>query len=90
MSGRRQIHRSDANQADIVKALRAAGVTVYIIEEPVDLLCGYMGRTVAMEVKNPKGNWKLKPSQEKFFATFNGEAYIVEDEGQALRAMLKK
>lgn len=80
----------DANQAAIVKALRAIGCTVYVIGEPVDLLVGLRGRTVAIECKNQKRKWKLTPQQEEFFRDFTGEAYIVEDEGQALRAMLKK
>jgi AmiR/NasT family two-component response regulator len=90
MSGRRQIHRSDANQAAIVKALKAIGCSVDIIEEPVDLAVGLRKRTVLMEVKNPAKDWKLTPKQERFFSTFNGEAYIVENEGEALRAMLRK
>ena len=90
MSGRKQIHRSDSNQAEIVKALRAIGCSVDIIEEPVDLLVGLRKRTVAMEVKNPEKDWELTTKQKKFFAEFNGEAYIVENEGEALRAMLRK
>lgn len=91
MSGRRQIHRTDANQPAIIKALKAIGCSVDIIEEPVDLVVGLRKRTVMMEVKNPDTkDWELTPKQKKFFATFNGEAYIVEDEGQALRAMLGK
>ena len=84
----RRAAKIDANQPAIVKALEAIGCTVYFIREPVDLLVGLRKRSVAMEIKSGK-NWRLTPQQEKFFATFNGEAYIVEDEGQALRAMLK-
>lgn len=89
LSGRKRIHRIDANQPAIIKALKAIGCSVDIIEEPVDLLVGFRKRTVAMEVKNPESkDWKLTTKQERFFAEFNGEAYIVEDEGQAIRAML--
>ena len=91
MSGRKRIHRTDANQPAIIRALKAIGCSVDIIEEPVDLVVGLRKRTVMMEVKNPaNGDWKLTPKQQKFFAEFNGEAYIVENEGQALKAMLGK
>lgn len=86
----RRAAKIDANQPAIVKALEAIGCSVYYIKEPVDLAVGLRKRTVLMEVKNPRGDWKLTPQQEKFFAEFNGEAYIVENEGEALRAMLGK
>lgn len=85
----RKAAKIDANQPAIVKALRAIGCSVHYIKEPVDLMVGLRKRTVAMECKGGKG-WKLTKQQRKFFAEFNGEAYIVEDEGQALRAMLGK
>lgn len=86
----RKAAKIDANQPAIVKALKAIGCTVHYIKEPVDLAVGLRKRTVLLEVKNPDENWHLTPQQKKFFAEFNGEAYIVEDEGQALRAMLRK
>lgn len=86
----RRAAKIDANQPGIVKALEAIGCTVHYIKEPVDLAVGLRKRTVLMEVKNPKESWRLTPQQKTFFSTFNGEAYIVEDEGQALRAMLGK
>lgn len=85
----RRAAKIDANQPAIVKALKAIGCTVHFIREPVDLIVGLRKRTVAMEVKNPEEDWELTPQQEKFFRDWAGEAYIVEDEGQALRAMLK-
>jgi len=47
----RHAARVDANQAEIVQALRTAGAYVWIIGLPVDLLVGYRGRTVLMECK---------------------------------------
>lgn len=85
----RRAAKVDQSQAAIVKALRAIGCSVHYIKEPVDLAVGLRGRTVLLECKK-KTNWRLTPQQERFFATFNGEAYIVEDEGQALRAMLQE
>jgi hypothetical protein len=41
----------DANQDQIVVALRAAGASVWIISLPVDLLVGYKGHTFLVEIK---------------------------------------
>lgn len=86
----RRAAKIDANQPAIQKALEAIGCSVHYIKEPVDLAVGFRKRTVLMEVKNPEADWKLTKQQKDFFATFNGEAYIVEDEAQALKAMLGK
>ena len=43
--------RVDANQEQIVSALRAAGAYVWIIGLPVDLLVGYKGHTFLVEIK---------------------------------------
>lgn len=86
----RRAAKVDASQAAIVKALRAIGCSVHYIKEPVDLVVALKGRNVLLEVKNPDGSWRLTEQQKKFFRDWAGEAYIVEDEGQALRAMLKK
>ena len=80
----------DENQAEIMAALRKVGASVYVIEEPVDLLVGFRRRTIAMEVKNPKKSWKLTPQQEVFFRDFKGEAYIVESVDQAILALNRK
>jgi hypothetical protein len=53
----RTIHKNiDENQPAIVKALRAAGVKVRILGDPLDLLCAFEGRWVLIEVKNPSVN----------------------------------
>jgi hypothetical protein len=52
----RTVHRKrDANQPGIVKALEDAGVKVYLLDDPLDLLCGLEGRWVLMEIKNRHG-----------------------------------
>lgn len=79
--------RTDANQAEIVQALRKCGATVYEIKEPVDLLCGFRGRAFAIEIKNPDRDWRLTDQQRDFFRDFTGEAYLVETVDQAIRAL---
>lgn len=54
--------RVDSTQAEIVKALRAAGAYVWIIGLPVDLLIGFQGKTALVEVKVLVGVKKRKQS----------------------------
>jgi len=63
--------RVDANQAEIVKALRDAGAYVWIIGLPVDLLVGYNSHTFLVEIKDgPKK--RLTKLQQDFFENWAG------------------
>jgi hypothetical protein len=65
----------DANQAQVVAALRAAGATVEIIGLPVDLLVGIRGRLMLMEVKDGAKSASRRTKtvlQERIFAKFDG------------------
>jgi len=66
--------RVDANQKQIVSELRQMGFSV----EPGhdDLLVGFGGITLWVEVKNPDGKNKLQPSQEKLYEEWKG-SYLV-------------
>ena len=87
---RHKTHRTDNNQADIVKALRKVGVEVHIIDEPVDLLCGYRGRWSVMDVKNLEGRGRKKtPAQDKFFECPKGPASIVTTPEEAIDFVCK-
>ena len=67
----RRAARVDANQAQVVSVLRAAGAYVWIIGLPVDLLVGYKNHTFLVEIKDgPKK--RLTKLQEDFFATWTG------------------
>ena len=68
----RRAARVDANQAEIVEALRGAGCSVWIIGLPVDLIAGKGGNTVLIEVKTAAG--KHTPLQRDFMATWRGGA----------------
>jgi hypothetical protein len=59
----RHAARVDANQADIVAALRAAGASVWIIGLPCDLLVGYAGKTLIVECKTLTGKRNPKPAR---------------------------
>jgi hypothetical protein len=66
----RRAARVDANQAEIVAALRGAGCVVWIIGLPVDLLVGKGGHTVLVELKTAKG--RHTPLQAAFMAAWTG------------------
>lgn len=81
--------KADANQHLIVDALKAIGCSVYYIREPTDLLVGFRKRSLVLEIKQGK-NWRLTPAQEKFWASYRGEGYIVQSVAEALRAVTGK
>jgi hypothetical protein len=62
----------DANEPEIIQALKAKGAIVWKINGKglPDLLVGYKSITILAEVKTAKG--KFKPAQEVFFDTWSG------------------
>ena len=83
----RRAARVDANQEQVVSALRAAGAYVWIIGLPVDLLVGYKGHSWLMEVKTDHKK-KLTKLQEHFFANWRGGTLCrVDGPEAALRAI---
>ena len=67
----RHAKRVDANQDQIVIALRAAGANVWIISLPVDLLVGYKGHTFLVEIKRTAKS-RFTPLQRDFFESWCG------------------
>jgi len=63
--------RVDANQEQVVSALRAAGAYVWIIGLPVDLLVGYNNETFLFELKTDSKK-KLTKLQLDSFYKLNG------------------
>lgn len=82
----RRAARTDNNQTDIVKALRAIGAKVYMIKKPVDLLVWCRGRTFLVEVKNPDGFDRDTPEQTDFKAAWPGELHTVRSPIEAVTA----
>jgi len=75
--------RIDANQNDIVKALRAAGAVVRIITQGdgiPDLLVGFEGGTILIEVKDgdkcPSAR-KLTEAEQLFFDKWVGGPLVI-------------
>lgn len=62
-----QARKRDENEKPIVDALRAIGATVDRLNDfgVPDLLVGYRGRTILLEVKNPEKTTKAKSAKSK-------------------------
>ncbi len=71
MSIRRHSAKRDGNEAELFEALRAAGVSVYRLDQPTDAVIGYRGKTLLIEIKMPGAS--LNENQKKFFAEWKGQ-----------------
>jgi len=83
----RYAKRVDANQDQIVSALRAAGAYVWIIGLPVDLLVGYKGHTFLVEVKDGAKK-RLTALQDEFFQSWTGGTLARIDSPEAALRMI--
>ena len=79
--------RVDANQDQIVVALRAAGASVWIIGLPVDLLVGYKGHTFLVEIKTDAKK-RLTDLQQDFFKSWGGSTLARIDSPDAALRMI--
>ena len=85
----RHAARVDANQEQIVSALRGAGAFVWIIGLPVDLLVGYKGHSFLMEIKTDSKK-RLTKLQADFFLRWCGGMLFRIDSPEAALRMLKE
>ena len=92
----RYANRIDANQNKIVDALRGAGAYVRIVTQGdgiPDLLVGYKGYTILMEVKDgdkvPSAR-KLTDAEQKFFNEWDGGMLVVVNSVQEALETLKR
>jgi hypothetical protein len=79
--------RVDANQHQIVSALRAAGAYVWIIGLPVDLLVGYKNHTFLVEIKTDSKK-RLTGLQADFFENWSGSTLARIDSPEAALRMI--
>lgn len=82
----RRAARTDATQAEIVKALRKVGANVYVVGLPLDLLVWHRGRYLLVEVKEPDG--RLTQTQQEFIDSWPGEIAIVRGPLEAVAAVV--
>lgn len=86
--------RIDANQPEIIDALRKAGASVVSLSAVgmgvPDLLVGYQGRNHLLEVKDgskPPSAQKLTPFQESWLDNWRGNAAVVNSVEAAFAAI---
>ena len=84
----RRAAKRDADEPAIVEALRRAGAVVWHLSRPFDLLVGFSGRLVGLEVKGSRG--RLTQEQEVDFAMIRSRGlpvYVVRTPEDALQAV---
>ena len=81
--------KTDANQQEIVDALRQVGASVLVLSRVgqgcADLAAGIRGQTFFLEVKTDKG--KLTEDEQKFMDEWRGHYAIVRTPEEALQAI---
>jgi len=84
----RRAARVDANQEEVVRALRQCGISVEIVGLPLDLLIHNprTNQTSLMEIKTEDG--RLTKQQVDFIARWPGPIDIVRGPQDALKAVL--
>ena len=92
----RRAARTDANHEEIVKALRAVGATVQSLacvgHGVPDLLVGYQGKTILMEVKDgtkSPSKRQLTEDQVKWIDAWSGGSVFIVDNVEAAWNALK-
>lgn len=96
MNRRGHAGRTDSNQQCIVAALRKLGASVVSTSQVgnglPDLLVGWMGQTILLEVKDgarPPSERKLTADEAYFLEHWKGgPAVVVKDEQEAINAVL--
>ncbi len=81
----------DRNQLAIVRAAEAEGATVHVIGLPLDLLVGFMGWNLLVEVKNPNSEKRMSRDtqvQRDFYREWKGGSVLVETPDH-VRAILR-
>jgi hypothetical protein len=82
--------KKDVNQGEIVSMLEKIGATVSILDTPCDLLVGYRGENLLLEVKDgslPPSARKLTKAQEEFKRTWRGQFNVVTSVAEAFEVV---
>ena len=83
----------DANEAEIVNALRCIGASVYRLDTPCDVLVGFRRCNYLIEIKLPPGpkggvsHSKPTPDQLEFQSTWRGQFAVVRSVNEAFAAI---
>lgn len=85
----RRAARTDANQTEIVAALRQVGATVQLLHTVghgcPDLLVGFRGQNYLFEIKTAKG--KMTGDEPEWHLAWRGNVHIVRSVDAALAAI---
>jgi hypothetical protein len=79
--------RTDSNHSEIAEAFEALGFSVWKVNDVVDLIIGYGGVSVLVEIKDinkPPSKRRLTPREEKFWSSWKGGIELVESIDDAL------
>lgn len=94
MGGINRVHRRDGNHADLVKGLERVGASVQTLAQVghgcPDLLVGYRGINVLMEIKDGSlapSRKKLSITEESWHEEWRGQVCVVESLEDALRTI---
>ncbi len=92
MSQNQRTHRTDSNQAAIVQALRQAGASVCSLASVgsgcPDLLVGWAGANLLLEIKNPAGRGlRFTPAEREFAGRWLGSIRVVSSVVEALAVL---
>ena len=85
----RYAQKPDSNQPEIVTALEKIGCSVYDasrVGKIPDLIVGYRGCTLLLEVKTPKG--RLSSEQVEWHKEWRGHSCVVRSPKEAIEAVL--
>lgn len=90
----RRAARVDANQEEIVKALRAIGCSVQSLamvgKGVPDVLCGYRGSNCLLEIKDgtkPPSERRLTPDEQEWHRAWRGRVVTVGSVREALQVI---
>jgi hypothetical protein len=84
MSLNRHAVQRDANEPEIVDALKRVGCTVWRLDI-VDLLVGRLGKNYLLEVKRPGAD--LNARQKEMHSVWRGTIHMVKTVDDALKAV---
>jgi Holliday junction resolvase len=90
----RRAAKSDGNQPAVVRAFRDIGATVQVLSAVgkgcPDLLVGWRGRNLLIEVKDREGRGvRLTADQERWHAGWNGTVLIADSPEDAVRKVIR-
>ena len=83
----------DANETEIVNALRCIGASVYRLDTPCDVIVGFRKHNYLIEIKLPPGpkggvsHSTLTPDQVDFQRTWRGQFAVVRSVNEAFAAI---